>query len=81
MTQPGMGKTAKVTSKGQVTIPKEIRDHLDSRVVEFEIENDKIILRAVRTVAGDLKGYVNPDLISQEQEAWARAVKDRHENH
>ena len=75
-----MGKTAKVTSKGQVTIPKEIRDHLDSQVVEFEIENDRVILRAVRSVAGELKRYVNPDLISQEQGAWARAVKDRHEN-
>jgi AbrB family looped-hinge helix DNA binding protein len=75
-----VGKTAKVTSKGQVTIPKEIREHLDSRVVEFEIENDKVILRAVRRVAGDLKRYANPDLISQEEGAWAQTVKDRHEN-
>jgi len=76
-----MGKTAKVTSKGQVTIPKEIRDHLDSQVVEFKIENDKVTIQAVRRVAGKLKKYANPDLIPQEKNAWKKAVKDNYENH
>ena len=76
-----MGKTAKVTSKGQVTIPKEIRDYLDSQVVEFEIEKDKVIIQAVRRVAGELKRYANPDLIPQEKTAWKKAVKDSYENH
>ena len=76
-----MGKTAKVTSKGQVTIPKEIRDYLDSQVVEFEIENDKVIIQAVRRVAGKLKRYANPDLIPQEKTAWEKAMKDNYENH
>ena len=76
-----MGKTAKVTSKGQVTIPKEIRDYLDSQVVEFEIENDKVIIQAVKRVAGELKGYANLDLIPQEKTAWKKAVKDSYENH
>ena len=76
-----MGKTAKVTSKGQVTIPKEIRDYLNSQVVEFEIENDKVIIQAVKSVAGELKRYANPDLISQEKTAWKKAVKDSYENH
>jgi len=76
-----MGKTAKVTSKGQVTIPKEIRDYLDSQLVEFEIENDKVIIQAVRRVAGKLKRYANPDLIPQEKTAWEKAMKDSYENH
>ncbi len=76
-----MGKTAKVTSKGQVTIPKEIRDYLDSQIVEFEIENGKVIIQAVRKVAGELKGYANPDLIPQEKTAWKKAVKDSYDNH
>ena len=76
-----MGRTAKVTSKGQVTIPKEIRDYLDYQVVEFEIENNKVIIQAVKRVAGVLKRYANPDLIPQEKTAWKKAVKDSYENH
>ena len=76
-----MGKTAKITSKGQVTIPKKIRDYLDSKVVEFEIQNDKVIIQAVKRVAGELKRYANPDLIPQEKTAWKKAVKDSYENH
>ena len=75
-----MGKTAKVTSKGQVTIPKEIRDRLDSEMIEFEIEGDRVIIRPVRRTAGVLKRYANSDLISREDNAWERAVKNNHEN-
>jgi AbrB family looped-hinge helix DNA binding protein len=75
-----MGKTAKVTSKGQVTIPKEIRDILDSEVVEFEVENEKVVLRPVKRVAGRLSSYGNPALIQEEPSAWRNAVADTHEN-
>ncbi len=75
-----MGKTAKVTSKGQVTIPKEIRDRLDSEVIEFEIEGDRVIIRPVRKIAGVLKRYANSDLISREDSAWERALKNKLEN-
>jgi AbrB family looped-hinge helix DNA binding protein len=75
-----VGKTAKVTSKGQVTIPKEIRDRLDSEVIEFEIEGDRVIIRPVRKIAGVLKRYANSDLISQEDSAWERALKNKLEN-
>lgn len=75
-----MGKTAKVTSKGQVTIPKEIRDRLDSEVIEFEIEGDRVIIRPVRKIAGVLKRYANSDMISREDSAWERALKNKLEN-
>jgi AbrB family looped-hinge helix DNA binding protein len=75
-----MGKTAKVTSKGQVTIPKEIRDRLDSEMIEFEIEGDRVIIRPVRRTAGVLKRYADSDLISREDNAWERAVKNKLEN-
>jgi AbrB family looped-hinge helix DNA binding protein len=75
-----VGKTAKVTSKGQVTIPKEIRDRLDSEVIEFEIEGDRVIIRPVRKIAGVLKRYANSDMISREDSAWERALKNKLEN-
>ena len=52
-----MTVTARITSKGQVTIPKKIRDILNSRVVEFVVENDRIEVRAVSSVAAGLKQY------------------------
>ena len=75
-----MGKTSKITDKGQVTIPKKIRDYLDSQLIEFEIENDKVIVRPVKKVAGKLKKYANPDLIYKEKKAWEKAVKEKHDN-
>ena len=75
-----MGKTAKVTSKGQVTIPKEIRDILDSEVVEFEVENDVVVLRPVKRVAGKLRSYGNPARIQEESSAWRNAAKDARED-
>ena len=75
-----MGKTAKVTSKGQVTIPKEIRDILDSEVVEFEVENERVILRPVKRVAGKLRSYGNPARISDEASAWRNSARDTRED-
>jgi AbrB family looped-hinge helix DNA binding protein len=67
--------TAKITAKGQVTVPKPVRDQLKSDVVEFEVKEDHIEMRAVKRVAGVLGGYANPDRISEESKAWKRAVR------
>jgi len=51
---------ATVTSKGQVTIPKEIRDLLHIRTndkVDFVLEGDKVVLAPVKTLL-DLRGVV-----------------------
>jgi AbrB family looped-hinge helix DNA binding protein len=75
-----MGKIAKVTSKGQVTIPKEIRDILNSEVVEFEVENERVVLRPVKRVAGKLRPYANTARIQDESSAWRNAARDTHED-
>ena len=75
-----MGKTAKVTSKGQVTIPKEIRDILGSEVVEFEVENERVVIRPVKRVAGKLRSYGNTARIQEESAAWRNAARDTREN-
>ncbi len=54
--------TAKITSKGQITLPKEFRKILNvhaGSVVVFEKENDKVVIKAARTLKefkGCLKG-------------------------
>ncbi len=55
-------KTAKVTSKGQVTLPKKIRDHLKLSTgdrIEFLIDaNGKVTLLPVTSDVKQLKGLV-----------------------
>lgn len=49
--------TATITSKGQITIPKAIRDQLPGRVVEFLLRDGEVILRPVESVGGSLSEY------------------------
>ena len=52
-----MHATSIITSKGQVTLPKPVRDFLQSRAVEFEIREEEVVLHPVRSVGGSLKRY------------------------
>ncbi len=53
---------AKVTSKGQVTIPKNIRQHLkidQGDKIEFFVgENGAVIISPIKTDVRDLKGII-----------------------
>ena len=57
-----MTALAKVTSKGQITLPKEVRNLLRIKtgsIVVFEEENEKLIVKAAKTLQdfkGSLKG-------------------------
>jgi AbrB family looped-hinge helix DNA binding protein len=53
-----MAVTAKVTSKGQITIPKEVRDSLrltEGCVVVFESRDGEAVIRRVKTLQ-DFRG-------------------------
>ena len=75
-----MSYTAKITSKGQVTVPKPIRRILNTDIVEFDIREDCIEMRPVRPAAGSLKRYAQPDRISEESLAWKRMVDRKRED-
>jgi AbrB family looped-hinge helix DNA binding protein len=52
--------TAKITSKGQITLPKEVRRLLNvdaGAVVVFEKEDDKVIVRTAKTLR-EFKGFL-----------------------
>ena len=56
-----MGRTSTVSSKGQITIPQEIRTRLGLKEgdrVEFVIEDDKTILRPERTDENPFQAWV-----------------------
>ncbi len=70
----------KITRKGQVTIPKEIRDKLKANAVYFEVEGDVVMVRPVRDAAGSLhefarnvKGGSSMKLLKEK--AWEVAVR------
>ena len=74
-----MVMSAKITCKGQVTIPRPIREKLGSAVVDFEWADGVVTLRPVRSVAGALQGYAGtPVPFSQAREtAWEEAAHAR----
>ncbi|MEK7825944.1 MAG: AbrB/MazE/SpoVT family DNA-binding domain-containing protein [Nitrospirota bacterium] len=52
--------TAKITSKGQITIPKEVRMILDlhtGSVIVFETEENKIVIKQAKTLK-EFKGFL-----------------------
>lgn len=52
--------TAKMTSKGQITLPKELRKMLNVQagsVLVFEKDDDKIVIKAARTFK-EFKGFL-----------------------
>ncbi len=64
-----------VTSKGQVTIPKEIRDllHINSNdKVEFVLDGEKVVLVPVKTLK-DLRGAVRAKGVGDFAKERARA--------
>ncbi len=52
-----MSVTAKIPSKGQMTLPGSIRKILTANTVEIEKSSDKVILIPIRSVAGTLAKY------------------------
>ena len=75
-------EAVKITQKGQVTIPKRIRDKLNATSVYFEVVNDEVVVRPVRDAAGSLSEYARkatPDLSIKQMKdrAWKEAVHEK----
>lgn len=77
-----MEAIAKITSKGQVTIPKKMRDILGSDIVRFRIEGERIILEPVRDLGGVFRKYARGDIpFEKEREmAWEKVAHEYEED-
>ena len=66
--------TATITEKGQVTVPKAVRDRIQSRIIEFVLDGDRIEIKSVPSVGGSLSIYSEGyDPIEEVREAvWGR---------
>lgn len=72
----------KITKKGQVTIPKEIRDKLKTNTIYFDVEDDTVVVKPVRDAAGSLSEYarnVKPGASMRQikDKAWEEAVREK----
>ena len=72
----------KITRKGQVTIPKEIREKLKANAVYFEVEDDTVMVKPVRDAGGSLREYagnVKPGVSMRQMKdkAWEVAVREK----
>lgn len=74
-----MPTTVKITRKGQVTIPKEIRNLIGSDIIEFESRDGNIIVKPVKSVAGSLRKYAKKyvPLEHIREKIWEKSVHDR----
>jgi len=76
---------AKITRKGQITIPTEFRKKLGTDVVEVEMEGEKIIIKPVRKLGGILNKYAIKnksieDIMQMEKEVMRNAFAEKHNN-
>jgi AbrB family looped-hinge helix DNA binding protein len=81
-----MAGTTSLTSKGQVTIPKEVREYMGLRPfdrIEFYLENGEVKVRkaypSLEEVAGSLPPLGMPieEAITQAKEERARRLVDK----
>ncbi|MCA9445401.1 MAG: AbrB/MazE/SpoVT family DNA-binding domain-containing protein [Candidatus Omnitrophica bacterium] len=74
-------KTSKISSKGQITLPKEVRERLQSDVIRIVMEEDSIRIEPVTSVAGSLSRYAKGKKTSHRvarEKAWENAARERH---
>jgi bifunctional DNA-binding transcriptional regulator/antitoxin component of YhaV-PrlF toxin-antitoxin module len=67
-----MSVIATITSKGQITLPRSVRQILKSNTVEIEIEGGRVIISPVQSVAGALSEFALPGstFADERQKAW-----------
>ena len=76
-----MSITAKITQKGQVTIPRKIRDKLGTEVIEFDIVKNQVIIRPVTSIAGSLRDYGNKKSLpfgKAREKAWDEVTLEKY---
>ncbi len=71
---------ATLTSKGQLTVPKEVRDRLDLKPGDgflFEVEDDAVRLKVQRRrTLGDLKGSLSSERACPGKEAERESARE-----
>lgn len=73
-------KTAKVSSKGQITLPREVRKALGTDLVRIVSEGGSVRIEPVKDLAGSLAHYAKkrlPFRVARDK-AWEAVVREKH---
>jgi bifunctional DNA-binding transcriptional regulator/antitoxin component of YhaV-PrlF toxin-antitoxin module len=72
-----MNAIATVTSRGQVTLPRMVREALGSRIIEFDVQDNLVLVRPVRSVAGGLASYARKPrpLAAVRDQVWKEVAR------
>lgn len=73
-------KVMKVSSKGQVTLPREVRKVLGSDVVTYDVKDGRVLLLPVKDVGGSLKEYAGKSLSSFQrarEKVWEEVAREK----
>ena len=73
-------KVMKVSSKGQVTLPQEIRKVLGSDVVTYDVRDGRVLLLPVKDVGGSLKEYAEKSPMPfrrAREKAWEDVAREK----
>jgi AbrB family looped-hinge helix DNA binding protein len=77
-----MHKISKISSKGQITLPKAVRDRLRSKFVRVVSDANGVRIEPVEDVAGSLKLYSKTYVpLEKAREGAARAAGDDDQRH
>ena len=73
----------KITRKGQVTIPAQIRKKLGTDIVEITVREGEVVIKPVKKLGGALqkyaiKGKPIEEVMRMEKEAMANALREKH---
>jgi antitoxin PrlF len=75
-----------LTQKGQIAIPKAIRDHFNLKTsdkLRFYVENNQIVAEPIKSVR-EMRGFIKaqrPVSLKEMREAIIEAVVKKHANH
>ncbi len=72
-------KVIKISRKGQITLPREIREKLGTEVVKIVAEGDTVRIEPVKDLAGSLKEYASQYIPLKEarEKVWREVVGER----
>ncbi len=72
-----MAVTATITSRGQLTLPRDARRALNATTVIIEVEGETVVLRPARSVAGALAKYAgsNAPLREVRERTWGEVAR------
>jgi AbrB family looped-hinge helix DNA binding protein len=75
--------TLKISAKGQITLPKYIRQALGSERIRLILVNGQVRIEPVKSVAGSLRDYAKPnvDIDKETDMAWSAVIGEQYATH